>query len=50
MEIKEALIIVLNLAEQNALDEKRCDIDLLYEAMRQKRAIRVVRNFLKSKG
>lgn len=46
MKMSEALEIVLDLAEQNALDEDKVDDDLSAEANRQAQALSVVRRSL----
>ena len=48
MELRLALAIVLDLAEDNALDADDCDSVLKEEALRQEEAISVVQNLSKS--
>lgn len=49
MNLKEALKIVLDLAEQNVLEEKLADTEeLLYERERQLAAIDIIGDFLGS--
>lgn len=45
MKVREALDIVYDLAEQNALD-CRCDPPLCREAKRQRKALNVVHDFI----
>lgn len=43
MTYNEALSLVLELAEQNALDPKTCDFELMTEAFSQQKALAVIR-------
>lgn len=48
MAVKEALAIIRELAEQNALDPEECDPELEDEAQRQEEAFEVFDNFVEN--